>query len=307
MPEDIDAQIAAIRHFNRFYTRHVGALEEALLKSPFSLTEARVIYELAQADRTASDLSGELRLDPGYLSRLLKGLRERDLVSAETAPEDGRRLSLSLTEKGRAAFAILDERSREEVRGVLAHLSGADRAGLVAAMDRIERLLGPRGEASYLLRPHRIGDLGIIVARQAELYAEEFGWNAEFEALLFDIAASLAKRFDPAREVCWIAEMDGEIVGSAAVVRDPDDAALARLRIVYVDARARGLGIGRRLVEECLRFARRAGYARMTLYTYSLLVSARRIYEAAGFELVEEWTERSYGHDLVGQQWSRDL
>jgi len=301
-------QIAAVRAFSRFYTRQIGLLEEGLYDSEFSLTEVRVLYELAQRDAlTASDLSRELGLDAGYLSRLLKRFEARGLVTRSPSATDARQSVLALTAAGRAAFAPLDKASHDEIAALLDRLPAEDREGLVGAMRKIQRLLGgaPEPEAPYRLRSLRPGDIGWVTHRQALLYATEYGWDQTFEALVAEIAAGFVKTFDPARENCWIAERDGEIVGSVFLVRQSDE--VAKLRLLYVEASARGLGVGRRLVEECIRFARDRGYGTLTLWTNDILVSARRIYETAGFRLVEEERHHSFGKDLVGQNWTLDL
>jgi DNA-binding MarR family transcriptional regulator/GNAT superfamily N-acetyltransferase len=305
---DLEQQITAVRRFNRFYTRHVGALNEGLLNSPFSLAEVRVLYELANREKpTASELAGELALDASYLSRILRKFRERGLVASETAASDARRSLLSLTKQGRKVFAPLDRRSHDEVVAVLAGFSEADRQRLLEAMQTIETLLGGRGKERepYVLRMHQPGDMGWVIHRHGVLYAREYGWDETFEALVADIAARFIREFEPKRERCWIAERDGRIVGSVFLVGEAE--AVAKLRLLYVEPEARGLGIGRRLVAECIRFARQAGYRRITLWTNDVLVAARRIYEAAGFRLVAEERHRSFGRDLVGQNWQLDL
>jgi DNA-binding MarR family transcriptional regulator/N-acetylglutamate synthase-like GNAT family acetyltransferase len=303
-----DRRIAAVRRFNRFYTRRIGILQEGLLATPFSLTEARVLYELAHRKQAAASvLARDLDLDAGYLSRILKSFEARGLIDRAPSQSDGRQSFLSLTALGQAAFAPLDRRSQEQVGAMLASLGEAEQQRLLASMAEIETLLGeqPRAAAPYILRPHRPGDLGWIVHRHGALYAEEYGWDESFEALVAEIVAQFLRQFDPKRECCWIAERDGEILGSVLVVRESDD--VAKLRLLLVEPKARGLGIGRRLVEECLRFARQAGYKRMTLWTNDVLVAARRIYEAAGFRLTAEEAHHSFGKDLVSQTWAREL
>ncbi len=305
---ELAARVAAMRRFNRFYTRRIGVLREGLHDSPFSLAEARVLYELAQRDGlTASQLAKELTLDPGYLSRILRGFARRGLVRKTASTADGRQSLLALTRAGRAAFAPLDDGSRAEIGAMLAPLSGAAQRRLIAAMHTIERLLD-RVDADrepYLLRGHQPGDIGWVTHRQGALYAEEYGWDERFEALVAEIAARFVNRFDPARERCWIAERDGEIVGSVFLVKQ--SARVAQLRLLYVEPAARGLGIGRRLVAECIGFARRKGYRKLTLWTNDVLVSARRIYQAAGFRLVASERHHGFGHDLVGQNWELEL
>ena len=269
-----------------------------------------MIYELAQRETTtAAELAGELSLDSGYLSRILKGFAKQGLIERRPSARDGRASLLSLTAAGQAVFAELNARSRAENAAKLERLSVAQQDEVVAAMALIQARLGApaprRAAAPFLLRPHQVGDMGWIVHRQALLYAEEYGWDESFEALIARIAADFIDNFDPKREHCWIAEMDGEIVGSAFVVRQ--SARVAKLRLVYVEPKARGLGIGRRLVEEAIRFARRRGYRTMTLWTNDILLAARHIYEAAGFQLVKEEKHHSFGKDLVGQNWELDL
>ena len=301
-------RIAAVRRFNRFYTRHVGALNEGLLRSEFSLTEMRVLYELAHRDRpTASDVGKDLGLDAGYLSRILKAFETRGLIQRLPSTTDARQQRLALTATGRKAFAPYDKASSDEVAAVLQPLSPARQERLVAAMATVERLLGTGAEppAPYVLRPPRPGDYGTIIGRQGALYAQEYGWDETFEALVAEIVATFIRSLDPKRERCWIAERDEEVVGSVFIVRESDD--VAKLRLLYVDAAARGLGIGARLVDECIRFARQAGYARLTLWTNDILVAARRVYEAAGFVLSGEERHHSFGKDLVGQTFELRL
>lgn len=305
---DFAERIAAVRRFNRFYTRRIGVLEEGLLDSPYSLTEARVLYELAQGESaTAARLAGELGLDPGYLSRILTGFEKRQLIARAPSERDGRQSVLSLTEAGHAAFAALDERSAKEIGTLIGALSPDQQARLVAAMDGIAGLLTApdRRGAPYVLRPHRPGDIGWIVHRHGALYAQEYGWNEEFEALVAEIAAKFIRHYDPRRERCWIAERDGERLGSVMLVAHSPR--VAKLRLLLVEPQARGLGIGSRLVEECIRFAGERGYRKLTLWTNSVLLAARRIYERAGFSLVESEPHRSFGHDLVGENWELPL
>ena len=304
----LPARIAAVRRFNRFYTRRIGVLQEGFLKTSFSLTEGRVLYELAHRETvTASALARDLDLDPGYLSRILKGFEARGLITRAASAEDARQSLLRLTAAGQAAFAPLDRRSQEEIGGMLEALPLPSQKRLVAQMAEIESMLGerPAPAAPYVLRPHRPGDLGWIVHRHGALYAEEYGWDDSFEALVAEIAAKFLREFDPRRERCWIAEREGDVLGSVMVVRQSDE--VAKLRLLLVEPKARGLGLGRRLVEECLRFARLSGYRRMTLWTNDILVSARRIYQAAGFKLVAEERHHSFDHDLVGQNWALEL
>lgn len=302
----LDRQIAAVRRFTRFYTQHLGVLREGLLESPYALTEARVLYELAQApDLGASELARRLGLDAGYLSRILRRFETDGLLAREPVPEDGRRATLRLTEAGRQEFAVLDAASRGQVRGLLAGLSDAARRRLVAAMRNIETLLDRDAPAPWLIRPLAPGDGGWVVESHGRLYAHEYGWNAAFEALVAEIVAAFLRAHDPAREGGWIAERDGVPVGSVFVVRQ--DARTAKLRLLLVEPEARGLGIGRRLVEHAMAFARGAGYARMTLWTNDVLVAARRIYEAAGFVCTAREPHTSFGKDLIAETWERAL
>ena len=305
---DVRECAETVRRFNRFYTRQIGVLHEGLLQSPFSLAEARVLYELAhQADVTATELATRLGLDAGYLSRILRRFREKGLVERRPSPSDRRQHHLRLTDTGREAFAALDVRSHEEASALLSALPSEAQGRLVGAMQTVERLLGPEPDVTptVLLRPHRPGDMGWTIERHAALYAEEYGWNAEFEALVADIAAAFLRDYKPEKERCWIAEVEGERVGCVFVVQRSAD--VAQLRMLLVEPQARGLGLGSRLVDECLAFARQAGYGRMMLWTNSVLHAARRLYERAGFRLTGEEPHHSFGHDLVGQTWERAL
>jgi DNA-binding MarR family transcriptional regulator/GNAT superfamily N-acetyltransferase len=308
MGEDDSDRVGAVRRFNRFYTQRIGVLGEGYLKSPFSLAEVRVLYELAHREApTASELSKGLGLDAGYLSRILRGLRRRGLVDKRPSEADGRRSLLSLTARGRDAFAALDAASRDEIAAMLAALSAAEQGRLVGALRTVEGLLGPRPEQrpSFLLRPHRPGDMGWIVHRHGALYAEEYGWDERFEALVAEIVAGFIRHYDPKRERCWMAEADGEVVGSVFLVKQ--SATVAKLRLLLVEPKARGLGLGTRLVDECVRFARSAGYRKVVLWTNNVLHAARRIYEGAGFRLVREEPHDHFGRGLVGQTWELRL
>ena len=305
---DVFQRVEAVRRFNRFYTKQIGVLHEGLLRSPFSLTEARVIYELAHRESTtATELASELGLDAGYLSRILSSFQRRGLLAKRPSARDGRQSILHLTEEGKAAFAVLNSRSREDVETMLGRLSPAEQARLVEAMAVIEGLLGaqPERRVPYILRPHQPGDMGWVVHRHGVLYAEEYGWDEHFEALVAGIVAKFIEHFDAKRERCWIAERNGETVGSVFVVKESDT--VAKLRLLLVEPKARGLGIGTRLVDECVRFARRTGYGKITLWTNSILLAARHIYEKAGFRLVHEEPHHSFGHDLIGEYWEREL
>jgi DNA-binding MarR family transcriptional regulator/GNAT superfamily N-acetyltransferase len=305
---DLSQRVEAVRRFNRFYTQQIGVLQEGLLRSPFSLAEARVVYELAHHEKTtATELGNELHLDAGYLSRILSSFKKRGLVDKQPSKSDGRQSILWLTEQGQEAFAMLNARSHNEIEAMLNELSTEDQRRLVEAMLVIERLLGaqPEHKVPYLLRPHQPGDMGWVVHRHGVLYTEEYGWDEKFEALVADIVAKFIQNYDPKRERCWIAEKDGENVGSVFLVRQSD--AVAKLRLLLVEPKARGLGIGTRLVDECLRFARRAGYRKITLWTNNVLLAARHIYEKAGFRLVHEEPHHSFGHDLIGETWELEL
>jgi DNA-binding MarR family transcriptional regulator/GNAT superfamily N-acetyltransferase len=307
---DLISRVQAVRRFNRFYTSRIGVLHEGLLGGPLSLTEGRIVYELAQSGQsTAAKLGNDLGLDAGYLSRILRGFQERGLIDRRPSATDGRQSVLSLTDAGREAFAVIDARSQAEIGAMLEKLTVAQQQRLVAALDTAEALLGGddrrQSRVPYILRPHQPGDMGWVVHRQAVLYAQEYGWDEQFEAMLAEIVARFIKEFDPRRERCWIAEREGAVVGSVFLVRQSDE--VAKLRMLYVEPDARGLGIGRRLVAECIRFARQTGYRRVTLWTNDILTAARRIYQEAGFLLVEEERHHSFGHDLVGQNWELEL
>jgi len=305
-------RIEAVRRFNRFYTERIGVLQEALLKSEFSLTEVRLLYELAHRDApTATQLSAELALDAGYVSRILKNFVRRGFVRRKPTASDGRSNLLVLTERGRRAFAPLDARSREDVARKLRALSGGQQATLVCAMQTIEKLLDPARrpsvdkKAAIVLRPHAPGDMGWITGRHGAIYAQEYGWDEDFEALVAEIAAKFIRNFDPRCERCWIAERDGENLGSIFVVRKSKR--VAQLRLLLVEPAARGMGIGARLVAECIRFARACGYRKIMLWTNDVLHAARSIYVSAGFNLVSQERHKSFGHNLVGQTWEMEL
>src|SRR4051794_22950013 len=305
---DLEARVAAVRHFTRFYTPLIGVFEEHYLKTPFSLTEGRGLYELAHRDAiTASELAADLGLDHGYLSRILRRFGEAGLVAKKRAPDDARQSLITITAKGRKAFAPLNKASRDQVAALLAKLSPADQEHVIGAMRQVERLLGARkpGSNPIILRPHRPGDMGWVTSANATIYAQEYGWDITYEALVAKITAEFIENFDPKRERCWIAEMDGERVGSVFVVRKSDRT--AKLRLLIIDPRARGQGLGKRLVEECLRFAKDSGYTSMTLWTQSILTAARGIYARAGFTLVAQEPHHSFGADLIGETWEREL
>jgi DNA-binding MarR family transcriptional regulator/GNAT superfamily N-acetyltransferase len=309
----MDSPVAEVRAFTRFYTAVIGVLDEGLLGTPYSVTEARVLFELAQSDATdVADLRRGLRLDSGYMSRIAARLEADGLVTRAPSGRDARRQVLALTPRGQEVFADLDARSADQVAHLLDKLGEADQERLVTAMGTVRSLLGaaqgdglPATARTVVLREPGPGDLGWVVARHGAVYAAEYGWNAEFEGLVARIVADYAAAHDPRREAAWIAELDGEPVGCVFCVARDDTT--AQLRILLVDPAARGLGIGARLVAECLRFATAAGYESMMLWTNDVLTSARRIYEAAGFRLVDEEPHHSFGQDLVGQVWERRL
>jgi DNA-binding MarR family transcriptional regulator/GNAT superfamily N-acetyltransferase len=300
-------QVSAIRAFNRFYTRKIGVLD-GVASSPFSLAEARVLYELAHRQQpTATDIRKELGLDAGYMSRILRDFERRKLVKREQSKADERQRFLSLTTKGRKVFLPLDERSNRDIAAMLGELSPSERNQLVDAAQMVRRLLGDRAEAKtpYLLRQHQPGDMGWIVHRQGILYAEEYGWDGTYEALAAEIVARFIKNYDPKFERAWVAEKDGERVGAVLVAKESEE--IAKLRLLHVERQARGLGIGKRLVEECIRFARQTGYQKMTLWTQSILHAARNIYQKAGFKVVHEEKHHSFGKDLTAETWELNL
>ncbi|SDT52471.1 bifunctional helix-turn-helix transcriptional regulator/GNAT family N-acetyltransferase [Bradyrhizobium canariense] len=304
----LESQIAAVRGFSRFYTRKLGIIEPKLLHSPWTLQEARIIYELAQHEScTATDLVGTLGLDAGFLSRTLQALQRRQIVARKPSKADRRVTELALTAKGRAAFAELDSRSRNEIAALLSGLDIDARAAVVNAMTTIAHTLEPPAQkpTGFLLRSHRPGDIGWVTSRHGALYAQEYGWDISFEALVAEIAAQFVRSYDPSREHCWIAEIDGEPAGSIFLVKASDD--VAKLRLLLVDKKARGLGVGRALTEQCIRFAKDAGYSSITLWTQSILVAARGIYQRAGFRRVKEEKHHSFGVDLVGETWEMKL
>lgn len=305
---DEAAQVAAVRGFNRFYTRRIGALQEGLLDSPFSLAEVRVLYELAQRKSpTARDLARDLALDPGYLSRMLQRLARQGLVGRGRSSADARERPLKLTARGRAAFAPLERRSQQQVAAMLAPLSTGERSRVIGAMRAIQNALEPpaRPVSPFVLRDHRPGDMGWVVAAHGDLYWREYGWDARFEALVARIAAEFIEKFDPTRERCWIAERDGRNVGSIFLVRQ--STTIAKLRLLIVDPRVRGMGLGRHLVAECIRFAQDRGYRKLTLWTQETLAAARHLYEQAGFERVARAPHAAFGVPLYGETWTLKL
>ncbi|MBP0111535.1 MULTISPECIES: bifunctional helix-turn-helix transcriptional regulator/GNAT family N-acetyltransferase [Bradyrhizobium] len=303
-----DDHIAAVRAFNRFYTRKLGVLDQHLGKTPFSLSEARVLYELAHRDDLAAkEIGNELGLDPGYLSRIVQSFDEKGLITRTPLAADRRQYQLSLTAKGRQAFAKLNLSSQNEVAAMLAQLSADDATRLTQAMATIEAVLGQRRSrpAAFVLRSHRVGDMGWVISRQGAAYAADYNWDISYEALVAEICAQFIKNYDAAREHCWIAEMEGEPIGSIFLVKATDE--IAKLRLLQVEKKARGLGVGRALVEQCIQGARERGYSKMTLWTQSILVAARGIYKSAGFNLVATEPHHSFGQDLIGETWERDL
>ncbi|WP_188455707.1 bifunctional helix-turn-helix transcriptional regulator/GNAT family N-acetyltransferase [Virgibacillus oceani] len=297
-------QVKAIRHFNRFLTRQIGVLREGLLHSPYSLAESRIIFELANHESlTSSDLMNELGLDAGYLSRIVTGLEDKGLVEKTRAEKDGRQRLLCLTSKGKDAFELLDNRSRDEVTEMLNDLSVRDQQRLFTSMKNIEEVFskGFKYSEPYVLRPHEPGDMGWVTHRHGVLYSKEYNWDERFEALVAQIVSDFVNNYNPKKERCWIAEMDGEIVGSVFVVQESEK--IAKLRLLLVEPKARGLGLGTRLVEECIRFSRRNGYEKLVLWTNSVLGAARHTYKKLGFELVGEEKHHSFGHDLNGETW----
>jgi DNA-binding MarR family transcriptional regulator/GNAT superfamily N-acetyltransferase len=304
----LDRQVAALRRFNRFYTQKIGVLEEGYLKSPFSLAEGRVLYELAQRRHaTATALSRDLGLDQGYLSRILARFERQGLIAKTPSPDDGRQTQLSLTAAGEAAYAPLEAASRTEIGALIERLSPSERVRVTEAVEVVERLVGggPAPRVPYLLRPLQPGDIGWVTHRHGVLYAQDQGWNEKIETFTAEVLAKFLNGHDPKRERGWIAEREGAIVGSVFLMRESDEE--GRLRLLYVEHSARGLGIGKRLVEECVTMARRVGYRRLVLWTHAILVPARRIYQQAGFRLVREERHSIFGPELVGEDWLLEL
>ena len=307
---EIDPSVAAFRGFSRFYTRLIGVLDERLVESGFSLSEARVLFELgARRDCGAGEIASELSIDPGYLSRILRKLEEGGLLNRLTAPTDARQAILRLTRKGKSALADLDRRSSAQAAGILDKLAPAQRATLVRSMGEIEGVLGDKSEQQtpFILRSHRSGDMGWVVQRHGILYTQEYGWDTTFEALVARITADFIDNLNAKREHCWIAERLGEPLGCIFLAQHPEQPATAKLRLLLVDPSARGLGLGKALVAECLQFARLAGYKKVTLWTQSILHAAHKIYQIYGFRLVLEEPHRSFGKDLIGQTWELNL
>ena len=303
----ISKQMSILRAFNRFYTRKIGVLD-GMASRPFSLAEARVLYEIANRERpTATDIRTELGLDAGYMSRILRDFESRKLVRREQSKADERQRFLSLTTKGRGEFAPLDERSNRDIGAMLERLSPAERERLVEAVQTVRRLLDDKMEPKipYLLRTHQPGDMGWIVQRQSILYAEEYGWDETYEALAAEIVAQFLRNYNPKCERAWVAERDGRRVGAVFVAKESDE--IVKLRLLHVEAEARGLGIGKRLVKECVQFARQTGYQKMTLWTQSILHAARHIYKEVGFQVVSEKKHHSFGKDLTAETWELNL
>jgi DNA-binding MarR family transcriptional regulator/GNAT superfamily N-acetyltransferase len=303
-----DEEIATFRRFNRLYTRTIGTLGESLLDSQYSLTEARVLYELAHDRETAKEIAEELNLDPGYLSRILRKFEDSGLLKKTVAATDARRTRLFLTAKGRSAFSELNQRSEKQARELLNQLTPSKRETLLHSMQEIERVLNPgKDTAPYILRQHRPGDMGWVVSRHGALYAQEYGWDEHFEALVARIVADFIIHYEPKRERCWIAERNGDRLGCIFLAKHPEQMDTAKLRLLLVEPGARGVGLGKALVNECVNFARTAGYKKMTLWTQSILSAAHHIYQQAGFKLVREGPHHSFGADLVGQTWEMEL
>lgn len=307
--QNLSRKVEAVRQFNRFYTRYIGVLNEGWLASPFSLTEARVVYELAQRESaTATEVAAELNLDTGYLSRIVSNFQKRKLIVKAKSENDARQSVLALTAQGRKEFQKLNQLTQNQIEELLNSLTAADQTRLVAAMKTIETLLSKQLQEekySYILRPPQPGDFGWVVQCNGALYAQEYGWDEGYEALVAQIVADFVKNFDPKKERCWIAEKDGENVGAVFLVRK--SATIAKLRLLIVDPKARGLGIGKRLVDECTRFARQAGYKKITLWTNNVLLAARSIYQKAGYQLVNSEKQHSFGHDQVFETWELRL
>ncbi len=309
-------RVAAVRRFNRFYTRQIGVLRKTFLDSPYSLGEARVLYEIARGNApTASEIGRALDLDAGYLSRVLRNFETRGLIRREASASDGRQSHLTLSPRGRKNYAPLERRSQRDTGAMLGRLKPEDQLRLIEAMNTIQTLLGGKPESAaaeapapdrrYLLRAPRPGDFGWIVKRHAELYAREYQWIEPFEGVCAQIVADFANNNDPKRERCWIAEMDGENVGCVFLVAD--SATVARIRLLLVDPRARGLGLGARLADECIGFARNAGYKKITLWTHSVLTAARHIYQKAGFKLMRSEERVSWSQPVVSEHWDLEL
>jgi DNA-binding MarR family transcriptional regulator/GNAT superfamily N-acetyltransferase len=311
-PAALTEDIASFRRFNRMYTRFIGTLQEGLLNSSYSLAEARVLYELANREAPkAKEIAEELGMDPGYLSRLL-GKFERDaLLKRKASEQDSRYADLTLTRRGKAAFSELNALSDEQARDVLGPLPHGERTRLIRSMRAIEEILmkanTDRNHPPFVLRPHRVGDMGWVVSREGAVYAEEYGWDETFEALVARVVADFLTNFDPKRERCWIADVEGQSIGHIFLVKHPEQPEVAKLRLLFVEPSARGMQLGHTLVNESIQFARTAGYRRIVLWTQSILVAAHSIYRRAGFRLVREEPHQSFGKDLIGQTWELEL
>lgn len=301
-----DSNVHAVRSFNRFYTRQIGLLSESHLDSPFSLTEVRVLYEIAHRELpTATEIGRDLGLDAGYLSRILLRFQKRGLIARKRSPEDGRQSHLLLTARGRQTFAPLERGATKVIASMLDRLAAPDQHRLVQSMRLIQQLLGAQSQAAVTLRPPRPGDMGWVIQRHGEIYAQEYGWDERFEALVAEICAKFVQHFDPERERCWIAERDGVPVGSVFLVRQSDE--VAKLRLLLVEPSARGIGVGQRLVAECIRFAREKGYRTITLWTQEILLAARHIYSKAGFQVVHRERQAVFGPELTAETWELTL
>lgn len=308
MPSALQSDISSFRHFNRTYTRLLGTLDEGLLRSRYSLPQARVLYEVAnRRNPRAKEIAEELGMDPGYLSRILAGFERKGLLKRRAAASDNRAAELNLTRRGQSEFAKINALSQDQAQEILRDLAPSQRKQLIAAMHRIESILAGERPAEFVLRPPRAGDMGWVIHREGAVYAEEYGWDTTFEALVARIVTDFMTNFDPAGERCWMADVNGENMGHIFLVRHPDEPETAKLRLLLVEPAARGLGIGRALVDECVGFAREVGYKKVVLWTQSILVSARRIYEGAGFHLIREEPGQQFGKDLVAQTWELQL
>jgi DNA-binding MarR family transcriptional regulator/GNAT superfamily N-acetyltransferase len=308
MRPSLAGDISAFRHFNRMYTRLLGTLDEGLLKSRFSLAEARVLFELATREAPrAKEIADELGMDPGYLSRILAGFQRAGLLKRRASAADNRAAELSLTRRGQSDFNKINALSQQQAREILRNLGPSERKQLIGSMHKIESTLGGEKRTGFVLRPPRVGDMGWVVHREGALYAEEYGWDETFEFLVARIVADFVANFDPNRERCWMADVNGENLGHIFLVKHPDEPGAAKLRLLLVEPAARGMGIGRALVNECLGFAREAGYTKVMLWTQSILLSARHIYEQAGFRLTQEEPGRRFGKELVAQTWELKL
>ena len=308
--EDLTNDIATFRRFNRMYTRYIGTLNEGLLNSKYSLAEARVLYELAtRLAPSAKAISEELGMDPGYLSRLLAKFQRAGLLKRKASRRDGRSAEIILTPRGKSAFRKLNSRSQRQASTILESLAPSARAQVIHCMQSIEGVLAKteRSRPPYVLRPHRVGDMGWVIHRESLGYAQEYGWDETFEALVARITADFTINFDSSRERCWIAEVDGQNVGHIFLVKHPDDPHTAKLRLLFVEPSARGMGLGDALVKECVAFARTAGYRKIVLWTQSCLTAAHRIYRKAGFRLVKREPHHSFGKNLIGEVWELKL